>query len=420
MRYIGNKSRLLGRIEACARGLGFRRGTVCDLFAGTAVVGRHFRSLGNRVLATDLMHSSHVFQKLFLELRRLPSFDGLRKLGVLRHPPAPESRVGGGSALPGDPTALLAVLGYLERGVPPRSGLLTRQFSPDGRPGRRFFRPGRARSLDAMLLELRAWREEGRIEPLELALLLACVIDAADRIANISGTYGAFLKTWQSSCGRKIELDLPRLVCGPSGKAHRKDAFAWLPGVEADLLYIDPPYNRRQYPANFHVPEVVARIPYEADLDALEASLYGKTGLIPWKKQASSLCRPAGTACREAFRALLLSTSIPRVVISYSEEGIIDRSEFVEMLAEYAGTPRARLGRALTRVAYPRFRSDADGRVARNGAVRRYRILPGRDRNEVHEWLFHVARSKVVRPRRRTVPLARAPVRSRAPAAGRA
>lgn len=391
MRYLGNKRHLLGEIEAAARGLGFERGTVCDLFAGTARVGRHFRSLGCRVLATDMMACSHVFQRVFLELAGPPAFAGLATRTDL--PPASAaSRLG--DARPADPDRwepTLRALAWLES-LPPEEGLLTRQYSPAGEAGRMYLTEENAARCDAMLAALAHAERDGVLEGTEGPLLLACVIDAVDRVANISGTYGAFLKRWQTSAEQPVRLRLPPVVPGPPGRGHRRDALEWIEEVEADLLYIDPPYNQRQYPANYHLLEVVARLPHEEDVAALEASVYGKTGLLPWKESASPLCSRRGSECRDAFASILERTTIPRVVISYNEEGIITRDEFEEMLAAYAGVARSRLGTVLREIPYRRFRSDADGRVSSIGSGRAYRTVEGRERDEVHEWLFSVAR----------------------------
>lgn len=384
MRYLGNKRRLLGHIVECAERLGFRSGTVCDLFAGSGVVGRHFRALGNRVIAADLMDCSHVFQKVFLELEGPPQFEGLAARIDLG-PPRSDERIPADSPFPGSQWAQASrVARYLEEIVPPRAGTLTRQFSPAGSAQRLYFRPEAAARLDGWLQALREWSASGWLADGESHFLLAAIIDAADRVANISGTYGAFLKTWQANAYRAVELSFPALVAGPRGQANRVDALEWLPDVEADLLYVDPPYNQRQYPANYHVLELIARLPFAADVDRLEAELYGKTGLMPWQDRASPLC--SAGKCVEAFRRLLQSTRIPRVLISYSEEGLMTREQFAELLGAYSGGAPEDF---LTTVSHPRFRSDADGRVSRSGARRQYRQLAGRARDEVHEWLFH-------------------------------
>lgn len=390
MRYLGNKTRLLGAIVESAQRLGFERGTVCDLFAGSGVVGRHFRSLGNRVISTDTMASSFVFQRVFLELPGPPDFAQLRSR--LEFPePSDLSRIPEDSPFAEEAwLPALQVVRYLEDCLPEVDGFVTRQYSPDGAAGRGYFRPETARRLDAILVQLRDWSEAAWVDEGELAFLLAATIDAADRVANISGTYGAFLKKWQPNAFGSVQLRLPRLVNGPVGQAACEDATSWIESAEADLLYMDPPYNQRQYPANYHLMEVLARLPREPDLASFEASIYGKTGLIPYEDKRSDLCDRRETRCRDAFRSILQATTIPRLVVSYSEEGIIARDDFDELLAEYAGVAKSRLKNVLTEVSYPRFRSDADGRTSTKGVTRQYRQLPGRARDEVREWLFHV------------------------------
>ncbi len=396
MRYLGNKSKLLPRIVEAAKSIGFDAGssggTVCDLFAGSGVVSRYFRQDGYRVLGCDLMESSHVFQRIYLEMTRPPSFRALREQLDLPEIDAVPRQL---PALPGRWQPTLTVLSYLQvsadaGGIDAEDGLFTRQYSTAGDAGRGYFKPEIAGRIDAFVARVRDWSAREWIDDLERDLLTAILINAADRRANISGTYGAYLKKWQSNAHGALEFSLPDIPSGPKGKAHLGDAIEYAPEVRADLLYLDPPYNNRQYAANFHMFEVLVRAIRCDDLAAFEATIYGKTGLVPWKDKASPLCSQRGTECRDAFRSILRSIQVPRVVISYSEEGIISGDEFREMLAEYAGVAESKLGHVLTEIPYRRFRSDADGRVSSTGAGRNYKTLPGRNENEVCEWLFHV------------------------------
>lgn len=403
MRYLGNKTRLLPEIERAAGRLDFSRGTMVDLFAGSGVVSRFFRGRGNRVLSNDLMASSHLFQKLYLEWEAAPQFESLRreldlpKCRIRHDSESGRRRQSEGETLndlPGNWQATESLLAFMMTEIEPVEGVTYRQYSPGGASGRAYFRPERAAEIDGILTALRDWHRRAWIDTAELSFLIAILIDAADRRANISGTYGAYLKTWQANTGKALDLRRPQLVSGPLGRAHQGDALQFLPGVEADLLYLDPPYNGRQYPSNYHLFEVLTHLAFDEDLAAFEASIYGKTGLIPWRHKASKLCSQRGSECRDFMRELLMATEIPRVVISYSEEGILDADDFDEILAEYADIPVSKLGRRREDISYRRFRSDADGRVASTGAERQYKTVPGRDRNEVCEWLYFVSRAK--------------------------
>ena len=74
MRYIGNKTRLLPFILSRLRRLGIGPGRAHDAFAGTAAVGRALKGAGWRVLSSDLMTYSYVFQRAYVVARREPRF----------------------------------------------------------------------------------------------------------------------------------------------------------------------------------------------------------------------------------------------------------------------------------------------------------------------------------------------------------
>lgn len=392
MRWLGNKTSLLEEIYTAAKKAGYQGGTVCDLFAGSGSVGRFFRSQGCRVVSTDLMNCSHVFQKAYLETSEVPRFDGIKPLWETLDPVS-ESRLSqlretGEAWLP-----FRKLVNYLETVLPPEQGLLYRQFSKAGESERNYLTPENAARLDAILACLRKWRVAGDLKPQEIWLLLASCIDAADRVANISGTYGAYLKTVQGSALRHLELKVPAIVDGPIGEGHRKDALDWISEVECELLYIDPPYNQRQYPANYHLPEILSLLPFESSDDRIEDSIYGKTGLIPWKEKASPLCSRRGDDCFQSVSQLIKSAKAEIIIFSYSEEGILQREELESILQDWAGCDSEK-GLSLLEIPYRRFRSDSGS----NEAVKRtFRPAPGRSRDEVHEWLF--VASKVVSSR---------------------
>lgn len=354
MRYIGNKTKLLPAIEAAIAARGGPPGTFFDIFAGTCAVACRFKELGWRVVANDRMQLSYVRQVARIETSRKPS-------------------------------GLGALFREMES-APDADGLVTRQYSPAGPAGRRFFTEVHARRIDGALEYLARRRAEG-VEPAAIHLLLSSVLDAADRVANISGTYGAFLKEWQANTRQPLPLRPPAIVPGPrplSHEAHREDCFALAPRIECDVLYVDPPYNRREYAANYHVLEAIAERPFlaEADLPAFEAAIYGKSGLRPYER--SDFCDPA--RCAAAFRRLFAAARANVVLVSYNEEGIASRAEIEAALREGLETDDV----CFEEVRHRRFRSDSDH------AARRYRVLEGRGRDEIAEWLVSARRTKPI------------------------
>ncbi|MCZ6689684.1 MAG: DNA adenine methylase [Planctomycetota bacterium] len=384
MRYIGNKTRLLGDIEAFAEDMGATGRSVLDVFAGTAAVARRFKERGYRVYSNDNMMYSYVLQKAYVEPTRVPAFLGLRKVrgvGKFLKSRSGSSRIDG-------------VVEYLNREVQQVEGIVFRQFTPGGLSGRQFFTPENGRRIDGILESLRVWRRRKVLRQAEYFVLLASLIEAADRVANISGVYGAYLKHWDVSAKKPLALRSPEISTrGRGHRAYREDANRLVRRIKADVLYVDPPYNRRQYAANYHVLEVLAEAADVKDLDAYEARLYGKTGLKPYDEQRSEYClRQRGedsrlSRCEIAFRDLIRSSRCRHIIVSYNEEGILSLETIARALSEELGNPAFDFDRQFREIRYRRFRSDAH-----RGPGRSYRVLEGRRRDEIHEWLFYARR----------------------------
>ena len=403
MRLIGNKTKLLSEIEGFLGARGLRGGTFLDVFAGTGSVARHFRGLGFRAHGNDLMRTSYTIQRAYLTLDRYPALDGVRATAPVRRflgSPAGAQAMAQAAARLGSPAqararrdarGVVEVVAYLNRGLEPCGGLISRQYAEGGPAERLYFSRENGGRIDAVQQQLVAWREQGLLDPDGFDLLLAALLEASDRVANISGTYGAFLKRLQTSAREPLELRPPLLdLRGPAGVAHQADANQLAREVAADVIYIDPPYNQRQYAKNYHVLEVLAELHTVADPAAYEAQIYGKTGLLPFRDRLSDYCRRATrragpSPCEEAFRDLVAGARAEHVVVSYSEEGILSREQIGDALAAAAGLARYDYGRDHAQIAYKRFRSDKDAQ-----GRRAYRVLDGRQRDEVCEWLFYV------------------------------
>lgn len=358
MRYIGNKTRLLPFLLRTIGHLALTPGSAHDAFSGTAAVGRALKLAGWRVASSDLMTYSYVFQRAYVVAQRSPSFAALRAGDpeLRRALRSPSFR-----ALVAGKGALAAVSEYLARWVDAERGFIGSHFAPAG--GRMYFTQENADRIDAIRRWLHEWRTSGLIEDDAYYVLLAALIEAADRVANTAGVYAAYMKGWQPNARRAITLRVEMPERGPRGAtAHRADAVLVARSAGAmELIYIDPPYNARQYSGYYHVPEIIAR----GWFDEVPV-LRGKTGLVAGDGQQSDWCsgRKAGAALAE----LLAATEARHALVSYNSEGLLSERDLRDTLAESAinGEIR-RFSRG-----YRRYRSDSDriGRVYQGDRVR--------------------------------------------------
>jgi adenine-specific DNA-methyltransferase len=396
VRLIGNKTKLLTGIEEFLVRRGVTGGRFLDVFAGTASVGRHFRSLGYRVSTNDLLMGSYVRQRAYITLDRRPAFRKVRDVQPVRRFLRSQACRRAQADMPETPrggAGLWEVIAYLNEGRPvpgaKGAGLFSRHYSGGGSEGRLFFSEENGARIDAIHAQLVAWLRDDRLDEPSFYLLLTALLEAADRVANISGTYGAFLKQLQPSAQLPLRLRPPALdLRSPVGKAFREDANQLVRRLPTDVLYLDPPYNQRQYAKNYHVIEILAELHTIDDVAAYEAGIYGKTGLRAFEDRRSDYCRRqrsgGTTPCARAFADLVKHARAEHIVVSYSEEGILSRDEIGQALAEAAGQKHYDFETGHEEVSHKRFRSDRE----RNG--RTYRVLKGRGRDEVSEWLFYV------------------------------
>ena len=326
VRYLGNKTRLIPFILEAVDRFEIEPGVACDPFAGTASVSCALKAVGWRVHAGDVMAASYALQVARVEIDETPSdyADRIRAL----------------SALPGSPGFFSA--NYTLAGAPGR------------RHGRMYFSEENGRRIDAMRSRIAAWETTGEVGAAEGRLLVATLIEAADRVANTTGVYASFVKTLQPNARRDIELrplDPTVPLNGSAGStAFRGRAVDLLSGMgTVDLVYLDPPYNSRQYPGYYHIPELLA-----TGWDP-PPELRGKTGLIPDEALRSDWCRTGRAGA--ALEAVLDAADARHVLFSYNDEGLLGADEIADRMRSWGRPDSYRL----LKRPYRRYRSDADG-----------------------------------------------------------
>jgi adenine-specific DNA-methyltransferase len=365
MRYIGNKTKLLGFIDRVMDELDIRSGVFCDLFAGTASVSRHMKERGFRIISADLMRYSYVLQRAYVVVDDYPQFVGLsREVGII-----PSSR--------GDARkkALQKTVQFLNNLKDGQGGFIYRSYCPGGSGGRRlYFTDDNGRRIDVIRERLARWQSEGRLTADEYYLLLAALIEAADAVANISGVYCAFLKDLHPNARHRLKLKPPKVITGGSGEhwALLGDANELIERIRCDILYLDPPYNVRQYACNYHLLETIAE-----GWSQEEPHIYGKTGMRPYQHQRSRYCcrRKGEKALTDLVEKARERSGCTHLLMSYNDEGVVPRTSIEKILRESGLSASYRTFRRK----YRRFRSDSDG------PNRRYRRS-----DRVTEWIHYI------------------------------
>ena len=335
MNYIGSKYTLLPEIKRLLDEHNVRaEGIALDLFAGTGAVAQLLKRRGHVTYANDWQRYSYVTNTAFIAFNDFPQFD--RLLAATEWGKAIRSArraveistfsINGRDPLPGDlPCA--QVLRYLD-GVEGTRGPFYEAYCRSGRSRRLYFSRKNGLRIQAIRDVIEGWDSEGLVAPTEKAWLIACLIESADRVANTASVYGAYLKHVKRSARKRMRMVALKPAPSPHPpERHRvfcEDSLGLLERLaddDIDLVYIDTPYNHRQYAANYHILETIAR------WDIREFEPRGVTGLREAKELRSDFC--LRSAVEEAYRQLFSRLRSKYVLLSYNDEGLLGREVLV-------------------------------------------------------------------------------------------
>lgn len=229
-RYFGSKASTSSKIADLVAELA-PGGTVADAFGGLGTIGATLRYRGHKVTTCDVLTFPHYFQISRIECKRIPKFEKL--LQYLKIPNAGE------------------VVVVLNKTNAPASWFVT-EYSKN----RQFFTYANAIKIAGAWHKIVQWNNAGLLDRREKAFLVASLLNSMDVVANTAGTYYAYLKEFHRKALRPFVFTWVSTKSGRFvGDAILGDALKVLAGKSYDVLYLDPPYNERNYAGYYHLPE---------------------------------------------------------------------------------------------------------------------------------------------------------------------
>lgn len=335
MRYIGNKESLLDTIYLKMSSHGIKGKRFFDFFSGTTNVARFFKDKGYQIISNDILYLSYCLQKAYIENNDEPRFNKL--LPVLETASASLFA-----------TPLELVIGYLNT-IEDVYGFISKNYTPLGTKDlpqpRMYFSEENGLRIDAVRTKIEKWKTSRLITDLEYYILLACLIESVSFYANVAGVYAAFHKKWDPRAVKRFTLRPIKIHSnGLINKVYNTDSLGLVPVIDTDILYLDPPYNERQYLPNYHLIETIAR--YDSP------SIKGVTGMRPYSKEKSSFCN-AKTALRD-LEYIAANAKYKYLILSYNSEGIMATESILATLSKYGEV-------VLEEIEYLRFKSNNNG-----------------------------------------------------------
>jgi adenine-specific DNA-methyltransferase len=335
MRFIGNKENLLDNIYQVMQAKGIQGNSFFDLFAGTASVSKYFKKLDYQIFSSDLLYSSYVLQQAYIANNQKLKFERLlseinAKSKLLIYSP------------------LSLVVEYLNQ-INPIEGFIYKNYTPSGTANllqpRMYYSDLNGKKIDAIRQQIEVWKNEGLIKDNEYFVLLACLIETVPFYANITGVYAAFQKKWDPRALKDLTLKPIEIITNnQNNKSFNEDSAKLVKDIVADIFYLDPPYNQRQYAPNYHLLETIAR--YDDPL------IRGVTGMREYQNQKSNFCNS-----KTALQELLLiaeNGKYKNLILSYNTEGIMPKEKIISILSQFGKVE-------LVEFEYIRFKSNNNG-----------------------------------------------------------
>ena len=144
-------------------------------------------------------------------------------------------------------------------------GFVYQNYSPNPSADhqRKYFTNQNAEIIDGIRIQIQEWFDNDDITEKEYIHLIAILIETTSLFSNIPGTYGAFLQKWDSRALKKLKLneDIHKNLLSHSNNNHtyNDDIRNIISDIDADILYLDPPYNERDYSSYYHVLETISK-----------------------------------------------------------------------------------------------------------------------------------------------------------------
>lgn len=268
-RYLGNKYKLLPFITRVVNEECSAVNTVADIFAGTGAVASAFTD--KKIITNDIMYSNYICHVAWF-----------------------------GSEEYSEGKVVDLIMFYNEIEVA-EDNYMSENFADT------YFSLMDCRKIGFIRQDIEDKYKEGDINARERAMLITSLLYAMDKIANTCGHYDAYRQGVEFEKHLELFVPQPEDNLNKNNACYNMDTNKLVKNIEADLVYIDPPYNSRQYCDAYHLLENIARWD--------KPKVFGVAKKMDRTVLKSDYCTKKATA---AFEELIDSIRTKYILLSYN------------------------------------------------------------------------------------------------------
>lgn len=268
-RYLGNKYKLLPFITKVVNEECSDIDSVADIFAGTGAVSSAFTE--KLLITNDLMYSNYICNYAWFGAEEY------------------------------DPQTIIDCVVRYNSLSDLEDNYMTENFSDT------YFSRDDCAKIGYIREDIESLYENDRINQRERAILITSLLYAMDKIANTCGHYDAYRKGVVFEKTLELYVPLAEVHNTADNQCYNIDANELVKDITADLVYIDPPYNSRQYCDAYHLLENVAR--WE------KPEVFGVARKMDRSTMKSKYCTQSAT---EAFEQLIGDIKAKYILLSYN------------------------------------------------------------------------------------------------------
>lgn len=307
MRYIWSKVLLLNRINEVINE-NYKKSDwniFCDIFSWTASVGRYFKK-DFKIISNDLLYFSYVIQRATIKNNQIPKFQRLKKEKWI------------------DPFVYFKYLP--EDIILEKKWFIYENYSPNNEKEWNYLTNHNALKIDYIRSSIEERKDSWLIDENEYYYLLAWLIEEVPSVSNIAWTYWAYLKKWDWRVFKELNI-IPLEVIDNwyENECYNEDGNELIKRISWSILYMDPPYNTRQYLGNYHILETIAKY----DSPEIKWVTWSRID----EKKKSKYCSKSSVL--KSFEDMIKNAKFKNIILSYSTEWLMKENEIEEVMKKY-------------------------------------------------------------------------------------